>query len=84
VQDASYLRIKNVQLGYTIHKKYTETLKISNFRLFVSADNLLTLTKYNGFDPEVGRSNGGNMAPGIDMATYPVARKFLFGVNISF
>lgn len=84
VQDASYLRIKNIQLGYNLPQQWLKPVKLSNCRIYVSGDNLFTFTKYNGFDPEVGRSNGGSMAQGIDMATYPVAKKILFGVNLSF
>lgn len=84
VQDASYLRIKNVQIGYQLPASLINPIKITSCRLYVSADNLFTATKYTGFDPEVGRSNGGSMAQGIDMATYPVARKILFGINLSF
>jgi hypothetical protein len=64
---------------------------ITRARLYVTAENLLTITKYSGFDPEVsafGRSSAGsqsnNIAPGVDFGTYPQTRDFIFGVNVTF
>lgn len=76
VEDGSYLRLKNVQLGYTLPKTLTEKVTISRCRLYVTANNLLTLTKYTGYDPEVGG--------GVDYGNYPQSRTFMFGVNLDF
>ena len=54
VEDASYLRLKILQLGYTLPESLTQKVGINKFRLYVSAENLLTITDYSGFDPEVG------------------------------
>ncbi|OUJ75129.1 TonB-dependent receptor [Hymenobacter crusticola] len=88
LEDGSYLRLKNVQLGYTFGTKVLTPIKVSSVRLFVSAQNLLTFTKYTGLDPEQGvNSNSlgdGVRAVGIDFGTYPSARTFTAGINASF
>lgn len=76
LEDASYLRLKNVQLGYTLPKSLTEKLHIDRLRIFTSADNLFTKTDYfYGYDPESPVSNGG---------FYPQVKTFMFGLNINF
>lgn len=77
VEDGSYLRVKNVTLGYSFPATVTRKLSMSSARIYISAANLFTLTKYKGFDPEVG-------ANGIDLNTYPVTRTISIGANISF
>jgi TonB-linked SusC/RagA family outer membrane protein len=81
VKDGSYLRLKNIQLGYTLPKKLTKQVFISSLRFYVAAENLLTLTKYDGFDPEI--SSGGTSL-GIDRGVYPQARVITVGANLSF
>lgn len=81
VYDGSYLRLKNIQLGYTLPEKLTKKVFISRLRVFVAAENLLTLTKYHGYDPEI--SSGGTSL-GIDYGVYPQARTFSLGVNVAF
>ena len=81
VKDGSYMRLKNMQLGYTLPKKLTREILISSLRIYVSAENLLTFTKYEGFDPEI--SSGGTSL-GIDRGIYPQARTFTFGLNLYF
>jgi len=76
VEDASYFRLKNLQIGYTIPKQYTEKAHIQRARVYVSGSNLLTFTKYSGFDPEVGS--------GVDYGNYPQSRTWTFGVNLNF
>lgn len=78
IEDASYLRLRNLQIGYTFKFKGSEKL-----RLYVSGQNLLTITKYSGFDPEV--SSGGNVINdfGVDYGRYPVARTYLMGINLT-
>ena len=81
VYDGSYLRLKNIQLGYTLPKSLTKKAFISSLRVYVAAENLLTFTKYHGFDPEI--SSGGTSL-GIDYGVYPQARTFTVGANLSF
>lgn len=83
VNDASYFRLKNIQLGYTLPKALTSKARISRLRLFVMADNLFTWTKYHGFDPEVGAMGAGT-AMGVDYGIYPQARSFNVGFNLAF
>ena len=84
VEDASYLRIKNIQLGYTL--PVPQVSKDARLRLYVSLQNFFTITNYSGYDPEGGR-NGANeqsgLYQGIDMATYPTAKTVLFGINVT-
>ncbi len=77
LEDGSYLRLKNLTIGYTLPAKFNEIVGTSKVRLFFTGQNLLTFTKYDGFDPEVG-SNG------LDMLKYPQSRTFMFGANINF
>lgn len=81
IKDGSYLRLKNIQLGYTLPKSIVKNMLISSLRVYVSAENLLTLTKYEGFDPEI--SSGGTSL-GIDRGIYPQARIFTMGLNLNF
>jgi len=80
VEDASFLRIKNIQLGYSLPAKLLNNLRIKNFRIYISATNLLTLTKYSGYDPEIGSRD--NLNFGIDSGSYPVPRTFITGIQI--
>ncbi|MCD8042681.1 MAG: TonB-dependent receptor [Tannerellaceae bacterium] len=82
VEDGSYMRIKNIQLGYNFANRFLKTKGISLLRFYVSAQNLLTLTKYSGLDPEIGSTNATLM--GIDQGFYPQARIFSAGLNIKF
>ncbi len=77
IEDGSYLRIKNVSLGYTLPADFTRKAKIQSARVYLSAQNLVTFTKYSGFDPEVPAS-------GIDNNVYPVTRTISGGINLLF
>lgn len=81
VCDGSYLRIKNIQLGYTLPERLTRKIFIERLRIFAMAENLVTWTKYWGFDPEM--SSGGTSL-GIDRGVYPQARTFTLGFNLTF
>ncbi len=81
IHDASFIRMRNITLGYSLPKNVTNYMKISNLRFYVSAENLLTITKYKGYDPEIG---GGVFSNGIDHGIYPQARTIIGGVNITF
>ena len=76
LESGSYLRLKNMQIGYTIPQKALQKAKIQNFRVYLAANNLFTVTKYSGYDPEVGG--------GVDYGNYPQSRTFMLGVNFTF
>ena len=80
VEDASFLRIQNIQLGYTL--PLVENTFISKFRAYISVNNPITFSKYKGFDPAA--TTGNAIGGGIDPGFYPVTRQFLLGFNISF
>jgi TonB-linked SusC/RagA family outer membrane protein len=89
--DASYCRLKNVQLGYNIPKKLVNKLHIKGLRFYLTATNLITITKYPGLDPEMHTSNNvtvekypSDVAAGIDWGTYPAAKSYIIGANLSF
>lgn len=81
VEDGSYLRCKMMQLGYTLPAKL---MKGTSLRFYVSAQNLFTITKYSGMDPERPQNDGGAIATGIDWNSYPNPRTFLLGVDFKF
>lgn len=80
IENGSYVRLKNVTLGYTFPKQWVQKLTVQNLRLFVAAQNLFTITSYSGLDPELGNSNPAFM--GIDMGWYPQARSFMVGLSL--
>ncbi|CAM3529927.1 TonB-dependent receptor [Pontibacter korlensis] len=88
VENGSYLRAKNVQLGYTLPKSLLNNYGIGSLRVYVQAANLFTITKYSGIDPEItGYDANGNVtttAFGIDEGNYPNMRQYLLGLNVSF
>jgi TonB-linked SusC/RagA family outer membrane protein len=82
VEDASFLRAQNMQIGYTLNEAALDNLKLSKLRVYASVNNAFTLTKYQGFDPSA--SSGDPLSSGIDNGFYPVARTFLIGINAKF
>lgn len=76
VENGSYFRLKNIQLGYTLPKSVIDKMQITKLRVYVSMSNMFTLTKYSGYDPEV--------AGGVDYGNYPQSRTFLVGLNLAF
>ncbi len=88
LEDGSYLRLKNVQLGYRLPNNLMSRLRLSSIRLFVSAQNIFTITRYTGLDPEQYANNNslgdGVRAVGIDWGTYPSARTYTFGITANF
>lgn len=85
VEDGSYARLKNITLGYNLPKSLVGRVGISNIRAFVSATNLLTLTKYTGYDPEVSSFNVTTDAVrGIDLSNYPTVKTLTIGINLTF
>lgn len=91
LEDGSYVRLKSLTLGYNLPQSALAKLKMSRCMIYFTGENLLTFTKYTGFDPEVSAFSGSrnsktnqNTAPGVDYGTYPQSRDFILGVNISF
>jgi TonB-dependent starch-binding outer membrane protein SusC len=84
IEDGSYLRIKNITLGYTFDDTFLKKLKISSLRIYASTQNLYTFTYYSGLDPEVNYVGNDNTIIGTDFFTYPQARSYNFGINLKF
>jgi TonB-dependent starch-binding outer membrane protein SusC len=85
VEDGSYLRLKNISIGYNFPANLMRKLKITSARFYLSGQNLLTFTKYKGYDPEVGRSDlAGLFSAGVDVSAYPQANLISAGIDLSF
>ena len=82
IEDGSFLRINNISLGYTLPKKWLSNTKISNLRIYFTANNVYVFTKYSGYDPEVSVINSA-ITRGVDFSAYPRSKSFLTGLNIS-
>lgn len=82
IEDGSYMRLKNIQVGYNLPKSVLSRIGASNWRFYISGENLLTLTGYSGADPEIGAMSSFDI--GIDRGIYPQARIFRFGTTITF
>ncbi|GAB1855494.1 TonB-dependent receptor [Flavobacteriaceae bacterium MHTCC 0001] len=82
LEDGSFVRLRNVALGYSVPKSAIEKYGISNVRIYLSAQNPITITDYTGFDPEVG--NNGFSTRGLDRGNYPISRTFRLGVQFAF
>jgi TonB-dependent starch-binding outer membrane protein SusC len=80
IEDGSYFRIKNVELGFTLPNEWTNKVGLSRFRIYLSGQNILTVTNYSGFDPEFGI--GSATSAGIDNGSYPQSKIYLMGVQI--
>jgi TonB-linked SusC/RagA family outer membrane protein len=85
IEDGSYLRLKEITLGYNFPKRIVDNLRnISKIRLYLKSQNLLTFTNYSGLDPEVNYAGKTNIVQGTDFFTYPIPRSFIFGFNLEF
>jgi len=82
VEDASFIRLRNITLGYDLPTQLLEKIKLTRFRVYAGVQNLVTITKYNGYDPE--SKSGGNFNPGVDKGSFPIPRTYTFGLNISY
>ena len=82
VEKGSYLRLKNMQIGYSLPARYQSRLEVDKIRVFLSGQNLLTFTNYTGIDPEI--STGGNTNRNLDQGMYPQSRVYQFGVQFTF
>jgi len=83
VENGSFVRIRNLQMGYTFPGNWMERAKVQSFRIYVSVNNLLTITGYQGYDPDIGNF-GGALSAGVDYGFYPQARTIMGGFNIKF
>lgn len=83
IENGNFLKMKTVTLGYTLPEKYTRHLAVRSIRLYLTAENLFTLTSYSGYTPEIGYTDE-NKQRGVDYAQYPISRKFTGGVKINF
>jgi hypothetical protein len=83
VEDGSFLKLSNITLGYTFPRKIINKIGVNKLRLYATGSNLLTWTKYSGFDPEVS-TMGNALTPGVDFGAYPKSRSFVFGINLAF
>lgn len=84
IEDGSFLRLKNVTLGYTIPRKLTRKIKVKKLRVYASAQNLFVVSNYKGYDPEVSMRASNPMTPSLDWGAYPKSRVYSFGLNLSF
>lgn len=84
VQDGSFFRMRNLQLGYSFPTSNVLQGRLSNLRVYASATNLFTITGYSGMDPEVSQYSSTFTGPGVDMGVYPVPRQYLLGVSVTF
>jgi TonB-dependent starch-binding outer membrane protein SusC len=82
IEDGSFVRLRTISLGYTIPRSIVEKIKLSNVRLYIIGQNLVTWTNYTGFDPEV--TSGSNVSPGTDSGIYPIAKSISGGLTINF
>ena len=84
VEDASFLRLSTLTLGYTLPTNLTKRVGINSLRFYVTAYNVFCLTNYSGFDPEVSAIRRTNLTPGVDYSAYPKSRQFVIGLNLNF
>jgi TonB-linked SusC/RagA family outer membrane protein len=82
IQDGSFIRIRNVSLGYSLPQAWSEKIGIRKFRLYVKADNLYTFAKYTGYSPEIGSNSV--LSTGIDYGIYPITSVYSVGINLNF
>ncbi|HSB93178.1 MAG TPA: hypothetical protein VLC28_08680, partial [Flavitalea sp.] len=83
VENGSYLKLKNLTIGYTLPAGLLKRYMISRMRLYVSTQNLFTITSYSGLDPEIGIQGGNATQNGVDNGTYPSSRYYTFGLNVT-
>lgn len=84
VEDGSFIRLKSLTLSYAFDQKVLNTLRLSKLNIYGTVNNLFTLTKYRGYDPELSWTGSNAAQLGIDYGTYPQSRSFIFGLNLTF
>ncbi|MVN21342.1 SusC/RagA family TonB-linked outer membrane protein [Mucilaginibacter arboris] len=83
LEDASFIRINNLTLGYTINPAFLRRIKVSKLRVYATANNVAIITSYSGYDPDVSTRRATGVTPGVDYSAYPRSRTYLLGVNLS-
>ncbi|MEI3448598.1 MAG: TonB-dependent receptor [Bacteroides ovatus] len=84
IEDGSFLRLKNITLGYTLPHKWTRKFHASKLRIYATGQNLFCISGYSGYDPEVNSASSNPMTPGLDWGAYPKSRVFTFGIDLQF
>ena len=84
IEDGSYLRLKNISFGYSLPKSFISKIGLSQVRFYITAQNLVTWTKYSGFDPEVSRNEQTTLTQGVDNGVYPASKTLLGGLTFTF
>jgi hypothetical protein len=87
VEDGSFLRLNNVQVGYSLSKKFSTRLHMSRLRVYATVNNAFLWTKYSGYDPEVSSTRNTaytQLTPGVDFSAYPKSRSYTAGINVGF
>lgn len=83
IEDGSYLRLRNITIGYTLPKSFLKSIKLNSMRVYISGNNLLTFTNYSGYDPEIGVNNS-PLDVGVDRGFYPIAKSVMGGLQLVF
>ena len=84
VEDASFVRLKVITLAYSIDKSILDKIGFNKIRIFATGTNLLTITDYTGYDPEVANFTSSDATIGVDLSAYPPARTYTFGIDLTF
>jgi hypothetical protein len=84
IENGSFLKLKTLTVGYTLPPAFVKKLTLSKIRFYVSSQNLFTITKYTGLDPEIGVQGGNATQNGVDNGTYPSSRYYTLGLNVTF
>lgn len=84
IENGSYVRLKNITLGYSLSASLLEKIKFNRIRLYISAQNLLTFTPYSGIDPDISHFGQSNLTPGVDLGGYPKAKVYAVGIDLGF
>lgn len=84
VEDATYVRLKTLQIGYSLPKALLGRLKVDRLRVYAQAQNLFTLTKFSGLDPDTGQSGSSDLSMGVVLNVSPTPKQLIFGVSLGF
>ena len=84
IQDGSFIRVKNITLGYNFNPSLTEKIRISSARIYISTQNPFTFTNYSGYNPEVSSFHGSALTSGVNYYGYPLQKTLTLGINLNF
>ncbi len=82
IENGDYFRFNNIQLGYSLSKKLTDRFHIHRFRVYANLQNMFTITKYKGLNPEIFNTDFGLLAPGFDLSQAPIRKAVTFGISV--